>query len=127
MVDVIIPPTMGAAMGFITSEQRSNRQGHRLLPDQPPTDALCRFPQTGIVCWIGRYRSRLQNDYWTTAQALGDALDRPGCQCHHRITMLPDEPPLGGILGESLSQELLTPTNLPHTFLLFPGQPSGNL
>jgi LytTr DNA-binding domain-containing protein len=51
-----------------------------------------------------------------SACGTGDALDGPGSQCHHRIEMLPDERPLGGILGESLSQLLLTPTNLPHTF-----------
>jgi len=37
----------------------SDRQGHRLLPDQPPTDALCRFPQTRIIRRVGRHRGGL--------------------------------------------------------------------
>jgi hypothetical protein len=37
----------------------SDRQGHRILPDQPPPDALCRSPQTRIIPWLGRHRGRL--------------------------------------------------------------------
>src|SRR5439155_15547587 len=63
-----------------------------------------------------RHRGRLQNDHWTTTQALRNALDRPRRQRYHRAALLPDEWPLGGILGDALGQDQLTPTNLSHTF-----------
>src|SRR5438046_9943006 len=62
-----------------------------------------------------RHRGRLQNDHWTTTQALRNALDRPRRQRYHRAALLPDEWPLGGILGDALGQDQLTPTNLSHT------------
>src|SRR5207247_8783832 len=111
----------GSALFAATAAPRPDRkgsdgQGHRLLPEQPPTDALCRFPQTRIIRWVGRHRGRLQNDHWTTTQALRNALDRPRRQRYHRAALLPDEWPLGGILGDALGQDQLTPTNLSHTW-----------
>src|SRR5256885_8499554 len=113
----------GSALFAATAAPRPDRkgsdgQGHRLLPEQPPTDALCRFPQTRIIRWVGRHRGRLQNDHWTTTQALRNALDRPRRQRYHRAALLPDEWPLGGILGDALGQDQLTPTNLSHTCLM---------
>ena len=62
------------------------------------------IPQPGTFHRLGRHRSGLQDHHWPTSEAVWHALDRPRCQCHHRLALLPTVPPLGGVLGSPLSR-----------------------
>lgn len=60
----------------------------------------------------------MSNRHWAEAEAIRHALDRQGCEQHHRPPVQSSEQPLGGFLGKSGVRLTALPTNLSHTPVL---------